>query len=270
MKQQRWTRAIPSKACPAIAASIVTPLSLGILAGLVLGLAYGQPRWLFRGVLQFHPGAIFFMATEAPLVALTIDDGPQAGTTAALLDVLAEHQAQATFFVLGEKLPPGGGGEGFDPGELEWVLQRLLAEGHELGNHLYRDAASIALSPAAFEAELWATEQRIAPYGPSAEFQWLRPGRGWYSAEMVAIAQRNGYRMVLGDRFPYDTHLPSPGFATAQILGQIQPGSIIVLHDGPERGQRTVATLRRLLPALQRRGYDVVTLSTMARAAARP
>ena len=87
---------------------------------------------------------------------------------------------------------------------------------------------------------------------------------GWYDAEMVAIAQKHGYRTALGDIFPYDTHISSICFFQQQIKHNVRPGSIIVLHDGTTtRGQRTAETLQRLLPQLQQQGYRIVTLSEL-------
>lgn len=230
---------------------------LGWGAGVALvGLLFFQPRWLLQSFVAFKPGAAFFAETEQPLIALTLDDGPYPETTEEILDVLAEYDAQATFFVIGDRIPAH-----------TTALQRIAAEGHELGNHLRRDEASIRLSTAEFETALIETEEAIAQaldVSGSSKLQWMRPGMGWYSAEMIAIAQRHGYRTALGDIFPYDTHIASTGFAAQQILWNAQPGSIIVLHDGTAaRGQRTAATLRQVLPELKQKGYRVVSLSQL-------
>jgi peptidoglycan-N-acetylglucosamine deacetylase len=101
--------------------------------------------------------------------------------------------------------------------------------------YLTADEASIRLSPEAFEADLLAAAQVWQPY-VSSSLRWLRPGMGFYSASMVATAQRHGYRLALGSVFPYDTHVPFSGFAIAFILSTVQPGDIIVLHDGESKG----------------------------------
>ncbi|NJM58021.1 MAG: polysaccharide deacetylase family protein [Synechococcales cyanobacterium RU_4_20] len=212
-----------------------------------------QPRWLLAGFTRVNPGALFFVQTDQPFIALTIDDGPWEGTTSLILAVLAEYDAQATFFVIGDRLP----------GQ-QALLDRMIAEGHELGNHLSHDEASAKLSPSEFESDLLTTGAALAAH---AQPRWLRPGMGWYTPQMIAIAQKHNYRVVLGDIFPYDTHIPSSVFAQQHILWNARPGSVIVLHDGiNNRGQRTVATLRRILPQLQQRGYRIVTLSALAHA----
>ena len=86
---------------------------------------------------------------------------------------------------------------------------------------------------------------------------------GFYNTGMVEVAERHGYQLVLGSTFPYDTHIHSSRFASEFILRTVQPGDIIVLHDGEERGLRTAKTLATVLPELQKRGYKVTTLSEL-------
>ncbi len=234
---------------------------ISLFAGLLVGSSYllTQPRWLLNLAARIKPGALYAVNLPAdvqPAVALTIDDGPSAAT-ADILAVLARYDARATFFNISGHLP---GYEG--------VVAEAIAAHHELGNHLTTDEASIRLSPKAFEADLLAADQVWQPY-VSSSLRWLRPGMGWYSARMVQTAQRHGYRLALGSVFAYDTHVPFSGFAIAFILSTIQPGDIIVLHDGKERGQRTVNTLKKVLPVLQARGYSVTTLTNLI-AAAKP
>ncbi|MEM9908766.1 MAG: chitin deacetylase family protein [Cyanobacteria bacterium P01_D01_bin.44] len=225
-----------------------------ILSGLVIAVLIAtvlwQPRWLLSLAGQVQPGAVYFVETNQPQVALTIDDGPHDSTTKAILSVLDQNEAKATFFMIGNYVPGH-----------EAVLERITAAGHELGNHMSADEASVRLPSAEFETDLLATEKTLSPYGP---LQWLRPGMGWYNAAMVATAQRHGYRLALGSVFPYDTHLPWASFASWFILTKVKPGDVIVLHDGDHnRGDRTVKVLEQILPALKDQGLEVVTLSEL-------
>jgi peptidoglycan/xylan/chitin deacetylase (PgdA/CDA1 family) len=77
------------------------------------------------------------------------------------------------------------------------------------------------------------------------------------------------YRCVLGSVYPLDTVIPSSLFATAFISLNVRPGSIVILHDRENRGRRTVTTLKRILPKLQRRGYKIVTLTELYHASSR-
>jgi peptidoglycan-N-acetylglucosamine deacetylase len=209
----------------------------------------GTPRSLLDRVAARYPGCLYYVATDEPIVALTLDDGPDRTTTHLILDELRHHGARATFFLITERLDGN-----------EQVVRRLRAEGHELGNHFTRDRPSIGLGAEDFARDLAAAHGALAAYGP---VRWARPGSGWYSRTMVAAMERAGYRCALGSVYPYDAAIPSTGFASRYILRNVRPGGIVVLHDGGERGLRTARVLRAVLPALRQRGYRVVTLSEL-------
>lgn len=205
-----------------------------------------QPAWLARSSSN---RVIYSVNTAEPVLALTIDDGPDPQTTPALLDILGRHQSRATFFLITERIPGN-----------EALVDRIVAEGHELGNHMTREQPSILLGRHGFERELLAAESTLSPFG---EIRWLRPGSGWFNAGMLETAESHGYQLALASIYPYDVQIPSTWFASEFILRRARPGAIIVLHDHRDRGARTAQTLERVLPELARRGYRVVTLSEL-------
>lgn len=213
-----------------------------------------QPRWILRQLNGYSEQVLYSVETELPLVALTIDDGPDPRTTGRILDTLARHDASATFFVLASHIPGN-----------EALLERMLREGHELGNHMLTDRPSIQLSVAEFERRLLAARQALAPFGDT---HWFRPGSGWHNRAMLATLARYGYRTALGSIYPFDAHLPSTRFAVRYILRRAFPGAVIILHDVDQRGERTIDTLETILPELQARGLRVVTLTELTDAAA--
>ena len=226
-------------------------LTVAILVNVLLvsAILFFQPRWLLSVVTKIAPGVVYYADTDEPLIALTIDDGPDTVFTPQILETLARHQASATFFLISSKVTDN-----------ESIVSAIAQAGHEIGNHLTQDEPSILLSSGEFESALLEAEKGLSEY---AELRWLRPGSGWYNATMVDIAHKHNYRVALGSIFPYDTNIPSSWFASWQILTNAHPGSIIVLHDGGERGQRTVSTLNSILPQLKQKGYRVVTLSEL-------
>ena len=245
--------------------------SLLAIALMFTGYLLTQPRWLFALVTRLAPGALYAVTWSEPApenasenvsekvsekaIALTIDDGPSPDTTA-ILDVLDRYNVQATFFNISGHLTGH-----------EAVVQRAADAGHEIANHLTADEASILLSDRDFETALLTADAALRPYS-DRPLTFLRPGMGFYNAQMVQTAQRHGYQLVLGSNFPYDTHLPSSSFATRFITATVQPGDIVVLHDGKQRrGQRTAQTLEKLLPALQAKGYRVTTVSNLIESA---
>ncbi|HEU4682465.1 MAG TPA: chitin deacetylase family protein [Gemmatimonadales bacterium] len=228
-------------------------LGFAVVAGLALATGaalWSVPEWLVDQLARWHPGCLYRVPTQAPLVALTIDDGPDSSSTPLILAELRRHQARATFFLITERVR----------GQ-EQLVRRVAAEGHELGNHFTRDRASIRLSPGDFEADLLQAHQVLAPYGP---IKWTRPGSGWYSRVMIDIMRQHGYRCALGSVYPLDAIIPSTAFAARFTMWHARPGAVVVLHDGGSRGQRTAKVLSEVLPELRRRGYRVVSLSELA------
>jgi peptidoglycan/xylan/chitin deacetylase (PgdA/CDA1 family) len=232
--------------------AVALPLSLLAAVSAAAGLVLWQPRWLVELIARAWSGAVFFVETEEPLLALTIDDGPDPRTTPRLLALLERHGARATFFLIGERAAVH-----------EELVQRIIAEGHEIGNHMTTDRPSISLTPEAFEAALLSADSVLSRHG---EPRWFRPASGWYDIEMLSTVESHGYRLALGSVYPYDGTLPLGAYMVWHVLHHAQPGSIIILHDSGERGERTIAALEKILPELTRRGLRAVTLSELSAA----
>jgi len=208
-----------------------------------------QPEWLFSKLRQHSPEVIYAIDTQTSVVALTIDDGPDQITTSRLLDILKKHDARATFFLITDRIAGN-----------EAIVHQIVAEGHDLGNHMPSDEPSIQLDPIEFETQLTDSNRILTQFGDAS---WFRPGSGWYNKEMLTTVHQQGYRLVLGSIYPYDPQLGSTWFSIRYILWKIKPGSIIILHDFGTRGERTADILENILPVLGARGFQVVTLSEL-------
>jgi len=229
--------------------ALLTALGSAAALAAATGLVLLQPRWLVAVLAQTSPRVVYFVETERPAVALTIDDGPDGPSTRRILDVLERYEARATFFLISDRVAGD-----------EELVEEMVAAGHELGNHMKRDRPSIELSPAEFEAALLEADSVLSRF---AELRWARPGSGWYDGTMLSIMEKHGYRCALGSIYPYDALIRSPAFAVHHVLRKARPGSVIVLHDWATRGARTAAALEDILPELRRRGLEVVTLSEL-------
>jgi peptidoglycan-N-acetylglucosamine deacetylase len=225
---------------------------VGLAALVVLAIAiWTAPRWLVARIAARSPRCLYFVPTRERVVALTIDDGPDAAHTRDILDVLRVQGARATLFLISSRVPGN-----------EALVAAAVAEGHELGNHLTHDEPSNRLRPEAFAAAVREADRVLGHFG---SVRWLRPASGWTNDGMLDTIEREGHRCALGSIYPYDAHHASARLSAAYVLSNVRPGAVIVLHDGGSRGRRTVGVLRRVLPALRARGYGVVTLSELAK-----
>lgn len=229
-------------------------------------------KMLVRGLATVFPNALFYKPTDARVIALTIDDIPtpnEAGdeSTQLILDAIATHNqsfsdrpVRATFFVISSHLSEGTN-----------IVDRILQNGHEIGNHGVIDTTHAYLEPAEFERQLRQAHHRLlSPQQP--KIRWYRPGRGLYRPSMIkAIArlgEREGYEMkvALASVLPLDTFkfFNNPRFTNWYVSQFIFSGAVLVLHGGSrERSRNTARALEQLLPAIARRGYRVVTLSQL-------
>jgi peptidoglycan/xylan/chitin deacetylase (PgdA/CDA1 family) len=229
---------------------VVLPSGGVLVVALVAGaLFWFQPRFLLKVLSDRNPDVLFYVETDRPVLALTIDDAPSDSLTSAILDILERHDVRATFFLIGDRLAGR-----------EDVIARMKAHGHELGNHMARDEASILLTDEEFAAQLLAVEEKI---GPLEGTKWCRPGSGWFSPGMVKIAHDRGYRCCLGSIYPFDNKLRHKGLILDTVLDRIFPGSILILHEGGPEREYILPLLEDLLPAVKARGYEFLTLSEL-------
>jgi len=192
---------------------------------------------------------LFGVPTRAPRFALTFDDGPDPSTTPALLEVLARHGARATFFLLGERADRHPD-----------LVARIAGEGHELGNHTWRDEPTWSLPVPAFREGLRATQRTLSARGP---VRWFRPGSGWPTARHLAVVDEEGLRCVLGSA----AAIGGAGAGTAltpRLLGLlVRRGAVVVLHEGTPGRRAVAATVDALLARTSRRGLAAVTLTEL-------
>ena len=230
--------------------SVIASIGLSAVASAVLVMLWTAPRWLLPWIAARSPRCVYELPTRVRAVALTLDDGPDPSHTGEILRVLREHDARATFFLISDHVA----------GQ-EALVSSIVAEGHEIGNHLTRDEPSHRLAPEAFSAAVREAGELLQRFDT---VRWVRPGSAWHSADMIDRIERAGYRCALGSVYPYDPYVPSVRFASAYILANVRPGAVIVLHERGARGRRTARTLQRVLPVLRSRGYRVLSLSGLA------
>lgn len=197
-----------------------------------------------------RPPVLTSVATTRPLVALTFDDGPDLATTPALLEVLSRHQATATFFLHGSRASAHPS-----------IVAAVATAGHELGNHLWDDRASILLAPEGFRTQVRRVDDCLSRHGLVSAF---RPGSGWFSPRMLRDARALGYRCVLGSPWLVATTYPrDPAALGRRLATRAHPGAVIVLHEGTPDRSAVVATTGALLGALLARGLRAVSVAEL-------
>ncbi|MEP7364417.1 MAG: polysaccharide deacetylase family protein [Acidobacteriota bacterium] len=224
-----------------------------MVPGASAGAAIGLAAWAVRGRSSrvFAPSE-WRGNRSAARVALTFDDGPSPWT-GAILDLLGEYGAKATFFQIGR--------EAKNSPEL---ARRASTEGHEIGNHTFSHAALYAKTPVGVYGEV-AGGQRVLTEIHGRSPQWFRPPYGcrWFG---LRKAQRElGLTGVMWTCLGLDWKLPARQVA-ARVLAHAGNGAIVCLHDGragrPKPDCRaTVDALKVILPALRERHFDFATVS---------
>ncbi|KAE8351540.1 hypothetical protein BDV28DRAFT_18445 [Aspergillus coremiiformis] len=250
---------LPRRKLTRLLTTMLLPILLTLTLLSPLYVIYKPPALLIRYFQHRWPDTLWHVPLPRTknLIALTIDDGPSPYTSE-IRALLTAHRARATFFLIGAQIPGR-----------EDELRELVRSGNELANHAMRDEPSRALGDDELVEQVGVVQERIrAVYaavgvaGPRG--RWFRPGSGFFSARMRALLGRLGYRIVLGSVYPHDAQVKWWWVNARHVLSMVRPGSIVICHD---RREWTVPMLRYVLPELKRRGYEVVTVSELVRAA---
>jgi peptidoglycan/xylan/chitin deacetylase (PgdA/CDA1 family) len=214
---------------------------------------------LFFDEAVFVRKGTFYRAKRADkVVALTFDDGPSPEWTPQVLDELKKAQVKATFFMLGnhvERYPE--------------IARRVLAEGHEIGNHTYDHHVLIYYKMEELEKEIKDAEKAIKTV-TGQNTRYFRPPKAWLSSREKKKIEEMGYKIVLWSLNSKDWVTYHDKQITSYILKRIQPGDIILFHDSggvftAEGGNRTqtIKTIPRLVKKLEEKGYRFVTISEL-------
>jgi len=219
--------------------------------------AAGLAAYAVRGkTSQLIAPSIWHGNRNRPALALTFDDGPSESTPA-VLDLLAQHNAKATFFMCGQNVR-----------RLKEIARAVGAAGHEIGNHTDTHAALYFKSPESIYREVALAQQSIlqitkvtpkffrAPYG----VRW--PG-------VRQTQQRLKLTGVMWTSIGRDWKWPASRISEL-LLKEAKNGAILCLHDGRElqRAPDVRATLEALefvLPILKERGFSLETVTEIQR-----
>lgn len=226
-----------------------------------------------RRVLKFEHGwvkDVQYRTASAPLqvrklgktnkkkIALTFDDGPDPTYTPQILDVLKENRVKASFYLTGQVavLSPG-------------LVERLVEEGHEVGNHTYTHPHLGQVSPLQVELEL-NSMQRLFQAFTGRTMTTFRPPYQVESEpqkldELLAMERgsKYNYTMISKNIETNDWATNSTEKIVQAALKQLKNGHIVLLHDAGGDRSATVKALPILISELKARGYELVTVSEL-------
>lgn len=212
-----------------------------------------EARTLVRKDLEPTGMVTWEVPMNKKIIALTFDDGPSVTYTPQILELLEKYDAKATFFMIGfriEKSPQ--------------LVQEVLNKGHEIGNHTMNHFyAREASSSQKIEADILEGQKYIEKWQKSPVL--FRPPGGYVDDKVLATVKQQGGQIVLWSwhQDPRDWSSPGINKISNHVLKNARGGDIVLLHDGGLNQQQTVEALKIILPELQKRGFQFVTVSEL-------
>jgi peptidoglycan-N-acetylglucosamine deacetylase len=194
-------------------------------------------------------GIYTHVRTNQPYLAMTFDDGPSAEYTPRLLDLLKARHIKATFFLVGKNVEAHPD-----------LVRRIIAEGHEVGNHTWDHPQLSKLSDTQATDEIEKTQNVIrAACGVTPVL--LRPPYGALNKpEHIWIPQQLKLNVIYWSADTEDWKKPGAATITQRVLAGARPGAIILQHD--IHGQ-TIDAMPAALDGLIGKGYHLVTVSQL-------
>jgi peptidoglycan/xylan/chitin deacetylase (PgdA/CDA1 family) len=195
------------------------------------------------------PATYTQVRVDQPYIAMTFDDGPSSANTPRLLEILKQRNIKATFFLIGQNVASNPD-----------IVRRILADGHEIGNHSWTHPQLSKLSDDRVTAEINKTQDAIkeaSGFTPTL----LRPPYGAITARQREwIESQFGLSIILWSVDPFDWKRPGASVITQRILSQVRPGAIILSHD---IHKQTVDAMPTTLDSLIAKGYKFVTVTQL-------
>ncbi len=202
---------------------------------------------------QFFGALVHRVDTDQPLIALTFDDGPTPDKTEQILQILASEQIKATFFLTGRELQ-----------QHPLLLQKILAAGHQVGNHSYSHQRLLFKTPGFIAEEIEKTDALLKEGGVPEPY-YFRPPYGkklfllpWYLSENKRLT-------ITWDLAPenYSQLTQDPAKLSAFTVQQAKAGSIILLHVMYDSRSNTMAAVPEIIRGLKQRGFQFVTVQEL-------
>ncbi len=216
---------------------------------------------IFVGILLWsYSGAIVTAPVTEKVVALTYDDGPNPPHTQNLLDMLERHSVKATFFPKGQNI------EMFPES-----VRAIVREGHEIGNHSYSHHPMVSLSKTDMLEELVLSNrliENLVGYEPVL----FRPPYGIQGPGLKMALEELDMTSILMSSSGLDWEITDPKLIASAVVESVEPGSIVLLHDGhgdvsdPNAQDSRAASVEAtdiIIKELKAQGYRFVTVGEL-------
>ncbi|WP_123042942.1 polysaccharide deacetylase family protein [Cohnella candidum] len=227
-------------------------LALAVLASSALK-ADAAPRH-DRTYYESRGDVVWEVPGNEKVLALTFDDGPDPQNTPAILDLLKQYHARATFFTIGRKVR-----------ENPELAKRQVSEGHELANHTYTHRFLGPSSTQERIREEVSKTQKIIFETTGQTSRLFRPPGGVFTDVVLAEVKKERLQTVMWSwhQDTKDWARPGVGRIVRKVLRNARNGDIVLLHDYVNGSTQTVDALKIILPELQKLGYRFVTVSEL-------
>ncbi|MDM5317372.1 polysaccharide deacetylase family protein [Fictibacillus sp. b24] len=203
---------------------------------------------------QFYGGLVTKAETTEKVVALTFDDGPTDNTDE-ILSILKEEDVKATFFVTGREVQ-----ENFEE------AQKLVAAGHELGNHSYSHKRMVLKTPSFIKEEIEQTDELIRKTGYEGTIQFRPP----YGKKLIGLPRyldKHNRKTILWDIEPetFPEIAADSENIVKHVNDNVQPGSIILLHVMYDSREESMKSVKGIITDLKAKGYTFKTVSEIVK-----
>ena len=197
-------------------------------------------------------GAYYVDDSGEKVVYLTFDNGYEQGYTEGILDVLKNESVPATFFVTGHYVKS-------EPA----LVKRMVDEGHIVGNHSYHHPDFSIMSKSAIKEELETLERAVGDITDQKEMKYLRPPRGIFNEQSLKWSNELGYIHIFWSLAFNDWNTSKQKgwqFAYDQIMEQVHPGAIVLLHTV---SSDNAEALLQGITELKKQGYQFKSLDDL-------
>lgn len=235
-----------------------------IIIGLLSYFAKLSLWWLLLPILIFKAKIIYSSATissdfylkslnhgdrSLKQIAITFDDGPNAEYTNKIMDVLAEFNAKATFFVIGKNILGN-----------ESIVSELDKKGHTIGNHSYSHSFFIDFkSKNGFIEEINHTNSIVEKI-IGKKIKLFRPPYGVTTPAIASAVKKLNVNVIGWDVRSMDTTKDNETVVFRRVSEQIKPGSILLFHDTSDK---TVSVLKQTLNFANHNGFKIVSIEEL-------